>query len=267
VRLHDGTASLGLLVEPGPAIGFRPFDLVVTAKGGALLKRARIQGLTYVEFAVPAAPGEQFTLVLNPENSGTGDAVHFEGDARTMNFRVYGCVRGSRKVPAPKPSSSPWSARVVSLRPPEMDWMDFYKNQQREIAEMGRPAFLHLFACGDFQMMAREHWFDMRGYAELDQYSMHLDSILSYAAHYMGVQETMLTPPMRVFHIEHDVGTGWTPEGDKKLTERLARKSIQTIAYKDLALMVTQMRRLQTPLIFNLETWGLGDCELEETHP
>jgi hypothetical protein len=132
---------------------------------------------------------------------------------------------------------------------------------------MGRPAFLHLFACGDFQMMAREHWFDMRGYAELDQYSMHLDSILSYAAHYMGVQETMLTPPMRVFHIEHDVGTGWTPEGDKKLTERLARKSIQTIAYKDLALMVTQMRRLQTPLIFNLETWGLGDCELEETHP
>ena len=267
VRLNDGSASLGLLVEPGPAIGFRPFDLVVTAKGGALLKRARIRGLTYVEFAVPAAPGEQFTLVLNPENSGTGDAVQFEGDARTMNFRVYGCVRGSRKVAAPRASSTPWSARVVSLRPPDMDWMDFYKNQQREIAEMGRPAFLHLFACGDFQMMARQHWFDLRGYAELDQYSMHLDSILSYAAHHMGVQETMLMPPLRVFHIEHDVGTGWTPEGDKKLTERLAKKSIQTIVYNDLALMVTQMRRLQTPLIFNLDTWGLGDCELEESHP
>jgi hypothetical protein len=267
VRLNDGSASLGLLIEPGPAIGYRPFDLTVRTKSGQPVGRARIQGLTYVEFAVPVQPGEFTSLILNPENSGSGDAVEFPGDDRTMNFRVYGVVRGSRRIRVPRPAAAPWSARVVSLRAAEVDWMEFYKHQQRAIGEMGRPAFLHLFACGDFQMMAREHWFNMRGYAELDQYSMHLDSLLSYTAHHMGVHETMLVPPMRVFHIEHDVGTGWTPEGDKKLTERLAKKSIQTIVYPDLALMVTQMRRLHTPLMFNLDTWGLGDCELEETAP
>jgi len=28
------------------------------------------------------------------------------------------------------------------------------------------PLLLHTYACGDFTLMAREHWLDLRGYAE-----------------------------------------------------------------------------------------------------
>src|SRR5262249_28099540 len=64
-------------------------------------------------------------------------------------------------------------------------------------------------ACGDFTLLAREVWFAMRGYAELDIFSMHLDSLLCHAAHHGGAQECLLGEPMRIFHIEHAAGSGW----------------------------------------------------------
>jgi hypothetical protein len=147
----------------------------------------------------------------------------------------------------------------------ELDWPVRLQDQKTEIDEMGKPLFLHLFACGDFQMMARTDWDEVRGYAELDQFSMHLDSLLSYCAHHVGIQEEVLQDPMRIYHVEHDVGTGWTPEGYKELSARIARKGIQTITFPDLAAMIAQMRRWHAPLIWNLEGWGLSEVELPET--
>jgi len=79
---------------------------------------------------------------------------------------------------------------------------------------------LHTNGCGDFTLLSRDDWFALRGYPEFPIWPMHLDSLLCYAAHHAGIKEVVLREPMRIFHIEHRSGAGWTPEGEK---ERLAR--------------------------------------------
>lgn len=126
------------------------------------------------------------------------------------------------------------------------------------------PEFLHTNACGDFTLMSREHWMDLRGYPEFDMYSFNIDSVLCYAAHHAGVREEILKDPMRIYHIEHGTGSGWTPEGQARLFDRLRTKGISWIEYRDLVCWAEQMRRFNSPIIFNRENWGLGGLELEE---
>jgi hypothetical protein len=125
--------------------------------------------------------------------------------------------------------------------------------------------FLHTNGCGDFTLLAREKWFDLRGYPEFDVFSMNLDSVFCFAAHYGGAREEMLRDPMRIYHIEHGTGSGWTPEGQAKLFERIAAKGLTFIANDEVLAWATQMARLQSPMIFNHENWGLSDFELCET--
>jgi hypothetical protein len=112
--------------------------------------------------------------------------------------------------------------------------------------------------------MAREHWSDLRGYPEFDIFSMNLDSVLCYAAHHAGFHEEVLRDPMRIYHIEHGKGSGWTPEGQASLYRRLEAQGIVSLDYQELVGWGAQMRRLNCPMIFNLENWGLADHELEE---
>jgi hypothetical protein len=125
------------------------------------------------------------------------------------------------------------------------------------------PVFLHTNACGDFTLMAREHWFDLRAYPELDVFSMNLDMLFCYTAHSGGVIEEMLTEPMRVYHLEHE--SSWTPEGHARLSERLAARGIPVLSHQTVLGWAAQMRRLNCPMIFNREDWGLAGHELKET--
>jgi hypothetical protein len=124
---------------------------------------------------------------------------------------------------------------------------------------------LHTNACGDFTLLARERWLDLRGYPEFDIFSMNLDSVFCFAAHYGGVREEMLLEPMRIYHVEHGSGSGWTPEGQGKLFERIAAKGLSFISYEEVFAWAAQMSRLRSPMIFNRENWGLNDFRLKET--
>jgi hypothetical protein len=125
------------------------------------------------------------------------------------------------------------------------------------------PDFLHTNACGDFTLIAREHWFDLRGYAEMDLYSMNLDSLFCFAAHYGGAREEILPEPMRIYHIEH--GSGWTPEGQARLFEQFATRGISFIDNEEVLAMAAQMQRWGAPMIFNRDDWGLAGFTLKET--
>ena len=269
LRFSDTTASIALLLEPGPWIDYQPFDLVVRSQAGEMLGKARVDGLSWVEFPLTLEPGRWMTVVLSAEGVESKDRRVIPGDGRPLNFRVFACGRGTQRnlTEIEKVVAGSWTSRVVGFSPPEVDWPERLKECRREIAYMGKPGFLHLYACGDFQLMSRDNWTDVRGYAELDQFSMHLDSLLSYAAHHLGIEEVCLDAPMQVFHVEHAVGTGWTPEGYKELSERIAKKGIQQIAFPDLAEMVAQMRQVRAPMIFNLDDWGLAAIEFQETIP
>jgi hypothetical protein len=129
-----------------------------------------------------------------------------------------------------------------------------------------KPAeFLHTNGCGDFTLVSRDRWFDLRGYPEFDMFSMNLDSLFCFNAHYGGAREEVLQEPMRIYHIEHATGSGWTPEGQSTLFERLAAKGLGFISNEDVLAWAAQMARLQTPMIFNHEDWGFGDVSLQET--
>ena len=98
-------------------------------------------------------------------------------------------------------------------------------------------------------------------------YSMNLDSVLCYAAHHAGLREEIFQAPMHVYHIEHGLGSGWTPEGETQLYARLSAKGIGYLNYQELVRMAMEMRRLNRPMIFNAENWGLAGCEFRETSP
>lgn len=127
--------------------------------------------------------------------------------------------------------------------------------------------FLHTNACGDFTLAAREHWCDLRGYPEFDQFSMNIDSVFCYALHHGGALEEVLADPMRIYHIEHGTGSGWTPEGQAALFERIKAKGLSFVSFEDVAGWASQMRQLDCPIIFNHENWGLVDFDLPEHQP
>jgi hypothetical protein len=96
---------------------------------------------------------------------------------------------------------------------------------------------------------------------------MHLDSMLCYAAHHAGAREQLLPEPMRIYHIEHGAGSGWTPEGESKLFARMSQDSIHVVSYQDLVALIVQMRSLRAPVIFNVDDWGLAALTFPETTP
>jgi hypothetical protein len=133
---------------------------------------------------------------------------------------------------------------------------------ERYLAEH-RPVAIHRNAAGDFQLMAREHWFEVHGYPEFTMYSMNVDGLLGDIAHHVGVSEEVL--PMPIYHLEHLEGSGWTPEGEGALRKRLADSGADWLDATTVDLWSAWMDWLKRPMIFNGSDWGVGDAILEET--
>jgi hypothetical protein len=130
-----------------------------------------------------------------------------------------------------------------------------------------QPVFLHTNACGDFTLLANERWCDLRGYPEFDLFSMNLDSVFCYTAHHGGAREELLADPMRIYHIEHGTGSGWTPEGQERLYRRITDLGLSYIDNETVMQWAAQMRRFDSPFVFNREDWGLAALDLPETLP
>jgi hypothetical protein len=125
------------------------------------------------------------------------------------------------------------------------------------------PVDLHTNACGDFTMLSSDRWAAVRAYPELEMYSMHIDSLLCYMAHHSGVREMVLPDPYRIYHIEHGIGSGFTPEGAQALYSRLDTAGVDRLEYEQILDWAIEMRR-NGPILFNEENWGLADYDLPE---
>jgi len=127
---------------------------------------------------------------------------------------------------------------------------------------------LHTVACGDFTLTSRDVWFEMRGYPEWPMYSWQLDGVPMYQAFAAGVDLINLAPPKAAIHLEHGEGSGWTPEGSRRLFDRLVAAGIpylSTQEYRKIARKLVRSGRGFQP--FNGSDWGLASTELPETHP
>jgi len=243
--------NLLIVIEPGPGVGFQPFELVIRSYDGSIVARQRIEKLQVVDVDIPLEDSKTqvFKLTLD------GGDLLAERDTRLLNFRVFWCGWTGISV-----------TETVDVRlQDEVAAAQKCSGDPLAISAPISPVHLHTNGCGDFTLMAREHWFDLRGYPEFDLFSMNLDSVLCYAAHHAGFREHILEDPMRIYHIEHQTGSGWTPEGQATLFARLAAKGVPFLDYQHLVGWAVQMRLLNAPMIFNRENWGLVDLELPET--
>jgi hypothetical protein len=171
--------------------------------------------------------------------------------------------------------------RIVVLNSPELKAaQESCRRLEEELAQLSRlrelahvekllqerrPEPLHLNGCGDFQLMAREHWCELRGYPEFQIFSMNIDGLFSSIAYYAGIRECALDSPHHIYHLEHEVGSGWTPEGEALLRRRIAERGITWLDAKDVFIWSAYMHWLKRPMIFNTSDWGFGAVPLEET--
>jgi hypothetical protein len=159
--------------------------------------------------------------------------------------------------------------RVASLLDEFRSLLDEFRSQRQTLRELWERekarVRLHTNACGDFTMMAREDWLRLRGYAELEIFSMHIDSLLLYEAHYARIRQTLL--PGAVYHLEH--GGGFKPDakGVKTLNEQLDRKAIPQVTYEQFLDWTIAMYRRRRPLALNGQDWGFGGQWLREATP
>jgi glycosyltransferase involved in cell wall biosynthesis/MoaA/NifB/PqqE/SkfB family radical SAM enzyme/predicted O-methyltransferase YrrM len=130
-------------------------------------------------------------------------------------------------------------------------------------AQLGHPK-LFTNGCGDFTLLAQEDWSRLRGYAELDMFSFHLDSLFLHCAYYAGIAEHVFPDDHVHYHIEHQ--EGWTPEihRDRTLDARLDKGQIDRLDNASLRRLLDRMRNEGKPLIFNDANWGLANDHLAE---
>lgn len=62
---------------------------------------------------------------------------------------------------------------------------------------------MYLTASGDFLMMSKESWFEIKGYPELNT-NLHVDTLGCVLAAANGLTQTILQDPLRIYHREHD---------------------------------------------------------------
>ena len=241
--------SLTIEIEPGPSLDRDSSVVQVLDRSWRRIAEFPLSGRQEIQVDLVQQAGwpNLYRFVVEAGGLPVAD------DPRTLDFRVYRIETDSQITP--QAPDARWSAIVRADR-----WPAQAAPRDRQKTQSPAAVHLHTNACGDFTLMAREHWFDLRGYPEFDMYSFHIDSILCYAAHHAGAREEVLKDPMRIYHIEH--GAGWTPEGQATLFERLRAKGILWIEYRELVGWAAQMRRLNAPIIFNCDNWGLAEMEL-----
>lgn len=231
-----------LVLDVSPVDPAAPLDMMLLDETGRLITSWRLSERALLRADLPISSGEtkRFVLQACPARADEPPSVVFE--AYQARWATSADEEGS---------FLPASASREGLPAPPA---------RRDTA----PPHLHTNGCGDFTLLSREKWFDLRGYPEFEMFSFHIDSMFCYSAHYGGARETVLSDPMRIYHIEHGVGSGWTPEGQQQLFDRLDARRLPYLTNGTVMDCAALMRRLEAPIIFNGSDWGMGREVLPE---
>lgn len=117
---------------------------------------------------------------------------------------------------------------------------------------------LHTWACGDFQLLHRDDWARLRGYSELDAYSLHLDSLFALTCLYANLKEVNLGNNAPHYHIDHTLGK--PVKADTYIINE--KKALFHISYLTLLCCGLEMKKNKDYYIFNEDNWGLSGYKL-----
>ncbi len=129
---------------------------------------------------------------------------------------------------------------------------------------------LHTNGCGDFTLLSRADWGQLRGYPEWPIFSWHLDSVFLHYACASGIAMVNLPPTSPVWHLEHTKGSGFVPGFEAALFSRLDAADVPYLSSEEFAQRSVEFYRRARPGpldLINPETWGLADIDLQETSP
>lgn len=135
-----------------------------------------------------------------------------------------------------------------------LEWLKRYVRSPYPISQ------LHLNACGDFTLLARERWFALRGYPELQMYSLHIDSMLCCMAYEAGLREVILPNRMRIYHMDHAPGIA----SERRFKEIMDITGVPILLWPQVRAWMKRMHDEETPIIFNDDEWGLATDVLTE---
>ncbi len=119
---------------------------------------------------------------------------------------------------------------------------------------------LDTVACGDFTLMHKDIWNNIKGYPELDFYSIHIDTMALLAADACGYKQVILPKDMCLYHAEHK--NGW-----ETLTplERLHFIHERPGVGLDIVIEAgKQMMREKTTYSINRPDWGFANEKFDE---
>ena len=266
--IPEGARSLGLDMTLGPSAGPGPRWVSFLDRSGATIFRTQLQGRQVVVCPLPKKDGALLLLGIHVDSV----SLPYNNDPRMLDVLVRKIEFRTEPPPffmpippiSDKPillnehAAPPTVQLKTDARPPE-------EMPPATNAHIVNPVFLHNNACGDFTLMHRDHWFNVRGHAEWDAFSLHLDSLLCFCAQHSGAVETMLEEPMRIYHIEHSVGSGWTPEGMNSLLCRIRQLGIPDVDWREVAHIGVILRRWNSLAAFSPGDWGLEKEVLKET--
>lgn len=121
---------------------------------------------------------------------------------------------------------------------------------------------LHYQQCGDFQLMHRDDWQTVRGYAELDGFIFHLDSLLSIICMHSGISEHVFDEDCLHYHIDHKMGIEVKPGK----YESGSGKRLTHLSVYELWGLERYMTEKNSALVCNSSDWGClkGDVTCEQ---
>lgn len=120
---------------------------------------------------------------------------------------------------------------------------------------------LHTNTCGDFQLISKNNFFNLRGYWEFDGYSIHIDSVFQLQAYFSNIVQVIL--PFPIYHINHEKGWSSNKLNNLLLYKNFLSKNISLLNYSDLYNISNSLSAFNTPLTLNSQNWGLIDHKLD----
>ncbi len=88
-----------------------------------------------------------------------------------------------------------------------MDRLNYFRLKYLYHSAQFRLRPLDAVACGDFTMFHHSGWHEIKGYLELDLYSLHIDTFALMMALTLDYKQVVFAPSACTYHIEHN--TGW----------------------------------------------------------
>lgn len=168
-------------------------------------------------------------------------------------IRRMGKTRGQEAVALPR--FIYWFPRVAALL--NSVWLFFWK-----LSHPGEfPYFMmDTVTCGDFTLMSKVDWLNIEGYAELDMYSIHIDSMGLWSARALGMEQEIFPYYACVYHIDH--ANGWESDDVLKTIRFLADKP--SLDYSIIHRGGMKMVKEGSNWGINKPDWGWANHEFDE---